>query len=220
MRAIRRHAIAIVLALGGLSVAALLYPKLPARVPIHWGANGAPDNWMPREVGAFLQPITYLAMVGLLMACEPAKWREAGAGPMHWAYPAMVATLSGFMLYVTLLMLLAGMGARPDMLIDVTAGIGVLFAALGNTLGKVPRNRVVGIRQPWTLSNPEVWSRTHRLAGWLYTLAGAATTAFALLSRSPSSPIFGGVALIAAALVANVYSFVLARRLRRGRAAG
>ena len=48
----------------------------------------------------------------------------------------------------------------------------LLLALLGNVLGKVRRNFWVGVRTPWTLADVRVWERTHRLAAWLFTVAG------------------------------------------------
>ncbi len=46
-------AIAAILA---IAVTVALYPKLPARIPIHWGLTGKPDNWGP-AYAIFLLPI-------------------------------------------------------------------------------------------------------------------------------------------------------------------
>src|SRR6185437_15445048 len=54
----------------------------------------------------------------------------------------------------------------------VLGAVGILFIVLGNVLGKVRPNWFVGVRTPWTLSSKRSWVRTHRLAGWLFTLAG------------------------------------------------
>ena len=139
---------------------------------------------------------------------------------MHWLYPAIVAAVAGFMFYVTILMLFAGMGSHLNIPTDITVGIGILFTALGNNLGKVPPNRIVGIRLPRTLSNREVWSRTHRVAGWLFTLGGLTTVVFALTTRSPAGAMFGVIVLTASALVASAYSFMLSRRLPRDGTSG
>jgi uncharacterized membrane protein len=168
MRLIRRYAVAILLAVAALIVAVVMYPRLPARVPVHWSAAGVVDRRMPKSVGAYIQPVSALVVVGLMMIFEPKNWREPEAGAIHWIYPTMVAVLAGFMLYLTILMVLVATGAHPDIPTDVIVGTGILFAAIGSGLGKVPQNPRVGIRVRWTLSNREVWSRTHRLAGWLH----------------------------------------------------
>jgi uncharacterized membrane protein len=48
----------------------------------------------------------------------------------------------------------------------------VLIIGPGNVMPKLPRDGLVGVRTPWTLTDPGVWERTHRVAGYLCTLAG------------------------------------------------
>ena len=63
----------------------------------------------------------------------------------------------------------------------VSALVGLLFLFLGNLMGKVKPNFFMGIRNPWTLSDPDVWNRTHRLGGGLFFLAGLAAVVSAPL---------------------------------------
>lgn len=39
-------------------------------------------------------------------------------------------------------------------------------------MGKIRPNWFVGIRTPWTLSSKLSWTRTHRLAGWVFMVIG------------------------------------------------
>ena len=54
----------------------------------------------------------------------------------------------------------------------IQSGIGVLFIILGNSLGKIRRNYFIGFKLPWTLSNDDIWNKTHRLGGKMFMLAG------------------------------------------------
>lgn len=71
-------------------------------------------------------------------------------------------------------------------------------------------NLFVGIRTPWTLASEEVWYRTHRLAGWLFVLAGVV-----ILAGSPGG--WSGYVLlpgaVAAALVPVVCSLWIYHRI-------
>lgn len=49
---------------------------------------------------------------------------------------------------------------------------GVLFLVLGNVMGKLRRNAMVGIRTPWTLRSERVWDQTHRWGGKAMVLGG------------------------------------------------
>ena len=56
----------------------------------------------------------------------------------------------------------------------VTLAIGVLFMFIGNIMPKIKSNFYLGIKTPWTLSDEEIWLRTHRFAGKTMFAAGAA----------------------------------------------
>jgi hypothetical protein len=90
-----------------------------------------------------------------------------------------------------------------------------LMIALGNIMPKLPRNGLVGIRTPWTLDDPAVWERTHRLGGYLVTAAGLLTLLSLPASgkraaRLPTAAILGAVGLSAG------YSFLVHRERSRG----
>ena len=50
--------------------------------------------------------------------------------------------------------------------------LGLLYLFLGNQQGKVKPNGNIGIRSRWTLADPDVWNRTHRLSGKLLFASG------------------------------------------------
>lgn len=163
----RRYAVAMTLAVAALIFAVVMFPKLPAQVPVHWSATGAVDGWTSKDIGAFIVPVIALVGVGLIMIREPENRRKPDAGAIQWVYPTMGAVFAGLMLYVTILMVLAATGAHPGIPTDVIAGVGILVAAIGSSLGMVPQR-----------------SRTRRVAAWLFAVAGSATVAVALISRS------------------------------------
>ena len=50
--------------------------------------------------------------------------------------------------------------------------LGLLYLFLGSEEGKVKPNTDTGIRNRWTLTDPDVWNRTHRLSGKLLFASG------------------------------------------------
>lgn len=75
---------------------------------------------------------------------------------------------------------------------------GVLFMVIGNVMGKLRPNHVVGFRTPWTLANERVWDQTHRFGGKLFVLGGI------LIAALPFTPLDSagwGVAISAIALL-------------------
>jgi uncharacterized membrane protein len=120
-------------------------------------------------------------------------------------YPTLVAAITGFSLYMTVVALLAS----NDGILDrsrVTAGAGVLLAVVGNYLGKVTRS-FMGICTPWTLANDVVWERTHRFAGRVFVVGGVLI--FWLAITSPQQSVASLTILSITILAPIVYSFVV-----------
>lgn len=83
---------------------------------------------------------------------------------------------------------------------------------IGNYITKIPRNFYIGIRTPWTLTNDDVWFRTHRLGGRTMMAAGLAMMTIMPFLRGSAVGIFLGTVVGVAALVPIVYSYVIYRR--------
>jgi uncharacterized membrane protein len=91
-------------------------------------------------------------------------------------------------------------------------GLCVLWALLGNLLGKVKRNFFVGVRTPWTLADERVWYATHRFAAKTFVASGLLGLALVFLFRQ-FAPVLA--VLITGALAPVVYSLVYYKRLER-----
>ena len=122
----------------------------------------------------------------------------------------LTVTFVGFMSAIALVVLLAATGHNVHVNELVFAGVGLLFIVLGNYLGKVRKNFFIGIRTPWTLASDEVWSRTHRLGGWVFVLIGFFLFLNAFI-QFPEAWLIGAIVVVA--LVPVVYSFVIYRNL-------
>jgi uncharacterized membrane protein len=70
----------------------------------------------------------------------------------------------------------------------------------------------MGVRTPWTLADPLVWERTHRVTAWLFVATGVIG---AVLAVAGVSPVVCFVLLMVGALSPIVYSLVLYKRLER-----
>ena len=88
--------------------------------------------------------------------------------------------------------------------------MGVLFVVIGNYLPKTKQSYTMGIKLPWTLASEENWNRTHRLAGFLWVLGGAAFIALTLLNAW-NLWVFMTV-LVVMVFVPTVYSYLLYRK--------
>jgi uncharacterized membrane protein len=88
--------------------------------------------------------------------------------------------------------------------------VGLLFIGIGYMMGKARRNFFIGIRTPWTLSSETVWDETHKLGAKMFMLGGLVTIVSALLGENGIWLML--IAMLAAAFVPIVYSYILWRR--------
>ena len=115
----------------------------------------------------------------------------------RWIIPVLSLILVPVMLY-------SAMGVSFDMGRIVCSILGIMFIIIGNYLPKCRRNGVVGIKIPWTLSSDENWDKTHRLAGFVWIVCGAAA-----IVGGWTKPVVAIVALVAMILLPVVYSGIL-----------
>lgn len=154
-------------------VASLLaLPWAPARVPSHWNAAGQIDQTLPRLPGLFLLPLVITLLAGmflLLPRIDPLRRNYAAFSP---AYALLRLGMILFLSLLHLAILAIMIGWSFNLVRLITVLYGVLFIVVGNVLGKLRPNWFVGIRTPWTLMSPDVWTATHRVVGRLQVVLG------------------------------------------------
>jgi uncharacterized membrane protein len=100
------------------------------------------------------------------------------------------------------------LGVPLSITLFVKIGVGLLITIMGNYMGKVRQTWIFGIRTPWTLSDEEVWDKTHRFGGWSFFLAGVLMMVLAFWDEPWTFWVgIGGILL--GALIPVVYSYVI-----------
>lgn len=192
---------------------AYFWPHLPDPIPTHWGPGGQPDNWMPKPQGALIGPLVATGMYAFLTLLP---WIDPRS--QHWKnflriYPVIKSTLMAFFALLTYLTLSAA--TQPNQTLTLSwlmVGMGLLFLILGNYLPTIRSNFFIGVRTPWTLSNDEVWYRTHRLAGRLMVGLGFVAILTAFLPAAWQLPVFLGATLLFSAWSVG-YSYWIYRKV-------
>ena len=184
----------------------ILWNQLPDPMPTHWNASGEVDGWSSKPFAVFGLPLILLAAQWLCMlgtAADPKK-NNHPTKIVHlvlWIIPVLSVVMHTFVYLIVL-----GYGVRMEVVMPIL--IGLIFTIIGNYLPKCKQNYTIGIKIPWTLNNEENWNKTHRFAGWLWTVCGILImlTGF-----------FGGVwvflpIVLVMVLVPFLYSYLLHRR--------
>lgn len=214
MKSSRSWIVSAVFVLTALAVGAWLYPHMPLRVATHWGRGGQVDGWSARWVAVGIWPLVIAglaAIAWLLPAISPRKFEIK---PFANTWSVLMLAVQAFMLVVGVCAMLAAAGYAVPMPLIASLAVGVLLMVLGNYMGKLRKNFFIGIRTPWTLASDAVWERTHRLAGWLFVLAGIAWVGLSLTPAAQTTwPL--AVLVVGAAMIPYVYSYFVYRRLER-----
>lgn len=181
-----------------------VYPHLAPRVPIHWNLRGDANGWTTPVVGAWALPLLMLVMWGVLRAAPLAAGRGAAAR-LGAPYNAVVAAVLAGLLGVHLVILAAGTGHAVHVTTVILLLLACQFVVIGRVLPHTTPNRWVGIRTRATLADPVVWSRTQRIAGTAFVVAG--TIIFAAAWLPPASAVLvSGLVTVTATAFPLVYS--------------
>lgn len=187
-------------------VGLILWNRLPEQVPLHWNVAGEVDGWGSREMLVFYLPLLLIGLQWLAAFVTGLDPKNKGQtvkamGLALWSCPLILLVLSTFC-YVN------AMGYDIQVQIVAPLFVGLLFILIGNYLPKCKRNYTIGIKLPWTLSSDDNWNKTHRMAGKIWTLGGAAMVATAVFGNFII--LFGILAVMA--LVPIVYSYIYYRK--------
>ena len=190
-------------------VTTYLYPTLPDPMPSHWNAAGEVDGYMALPWGAYLLPLctfgTWLLFL-VTVKFSPQGFRLDKFMPV---VGILQLATTGFMLTVSVLVLLASKGYPLDMNTIIGPAIGVMLIITGNYLSKLRKNFFMGIKTPWTLASDEVWDRTHRLGGKTFMVGGF----LCLFQPLVNNAWYMITVILIASLTPVVYSFIIYKKL-------
>jgi len=148
----------------------ILWDQLPEQIPTHWNAAGEIDGWSSK-------PFAVCGLPAILLAAQWLCVLGTAADPKRSAHPQKILHLVLWICPVISILLftltyVAALGGQVRMEVIMPIFMGLVLAIVGNYLPKCKQNYTIGIKIPWTLDNEENWNKTHRFAGWLWTVCG------------------------------------------------
>ena len=202
----------------GLTVFSLyMWFNLPEmeRYPIHWNAAGEADGFAGKNgvLGVLMiMPVTLIFVTAVLWAVPKIEPLRANFEQSRKAYNMVWIATMAFMtvtgVVIASLYLGKGMFSINDPLRWMAGGLSLLFAGIGNVLGKVRQNFMFGIRTPWTLSSELSWEKTHRIGGRLLVLSGLVGIVFTAFLPFAAFPLVIA-AIFAVVLFCLIYSYII-----------
>ncbi len=184
---------------------ALLYPGLPTQIPIHFDIHGNPDNFAAKSSYWWVIASTTLGIY-LLMLIIPLIDPKRKIQQMGNKYYILKLILVALMSLMSIFSIYVASNPHVDIKFMIMILIGLIFMILGNYMPSFKPNYFIGIRTPWTLESEEIWRKTHRMGGWLWTITGLVVIILVLARLNLAVSI---ILLIIAALIPVIYSFVL-----------
>lgn len=184
----------------------ILWNRLPELIPTHFNFQGVADDWSSKPFAVFALPGFFFVcqLICVFAMLHDPKGENIGEkliSILLWVLP-VTSMVVGVCMYMYALNIRINIG-----FVSITL-IGILQIVLGNLMPKLRHNYTVGIKTAWTLSDPENWYHTHRVAGWSLVAAGVLTLATALLM----SPWLMLILTVAGIAVPIVYSFIYYRQ--------
>jgi uncharacterized membrane protein len=160
---------------------ALCWSDVPDRIAVHWNLQGEPDGFDGKFSGLLLLPLISLAVYLLTLLLPLFDPGQPNYETFAGTYNTIRISITLFFSAVYTVGLLSALGYRVNMSTVIGLALGLLFIMLGNVMGKIRPNWFVGVRTPWTLSSKISWTKTHRLAGWLFIGMGLLAATWGLL---------------------------------------
>ena len=187
--------------------ALLFYNRIPEVVAIHFNAQGVADGWASRPFAVFALPLL-LAVLNIftqfMLLSDPKRDIQSKLFRLaRWSIAPISIVVNTFTLMIAL-------SIQIPIERIVPLAIAILFLVIGNYLPKSKQNYTIGIRLPWTLASEQNWNKTHRFAGWVWSI-GSLVLIIAIIIGLPTLIIFI-IVIALMSIIPIVYSYIYYQR--------
>lgn len=198
--------------MASLAIGFYVYPIFPGKIVSHWDIHGQPNGYMSKFWGIFLMPLISIVMYLLFLIIPKIDPKKENIEKFRKYFDIFIVLIFLFLFYLYILTLAWNLNFHFDLIPFLIPAFAVLFYYMGILISHAESNWSIGIRTPWTLSNEDVWKKTHRLSGKLFRTSGI----IALLGLFFPNQAFWLVLapIIAAATTGIVYSYLEYRKIK------
>lgn len=196
-------------------IIAIFWNQFPAQIPTHWNFSNEIDQYSPKEFGLFIAPGLNVILYFLFLLLPRIDPRRENYSLFQGTYRALRVGIMAFIFLLFFIMTYASLGNKLNIGMIVIYLTLLLFLVIGNFLGKLRPNWFIGIRTPWTMENPEVWTRTHRLAGKIWVTGSLIMLFMGFFIPFSIIPYvyFSYIGIIT--LIPVIYSFIIYKQIKK-----
>ncbi|MEK7226346.1 MAG: SdpI family protein [Bacteroidota bacterium] len=198
---------------------AIIWKQLPDTIAVHFDLHGHPDRYGSKKelfgVAAALTVMNILIYFLLtnIHRIDPKKHAVENKSRLL----RIAFALAVFMSAILILIIYSSMKGSVEFSISVIfAGVGLLFAVIGNYMVNIKPNYFAGFRVPWALENADNWRKTHLLAGRLWFAGGLFLAIICLFLPPVAAIIVFFTVTIVITVIPFVYSYRLYKEQKKG----
>ncbi len=192
----------------------LTYEKLPNMIPMQWGSDGVVNRyddknsiWIIGCLGIILR-IFFI----ILPKIDP---KRKNYNKFQGFYEGFTLFMMTFIFIITSIIIFESLYPNRiniDRVISIL--LGVFFIIIGNYMPKIKPNFFMGIKNPWTISNEDVWKKTHRLGGKIFFIIGICITLIGFILNRKISFIIT-IFIFIACIVLYVMSYIWYKKIEK-----
>lgn len=171
MKSNKSRILVYLLALLPVLLLTFLYRQLPEQIPTHWNLDGTvtysvkANSWLLVLIGPVLA-----VLFDIMPKIDPRRNNYRRFGKYYDGFCIFMMIFLFIMNGITLSE--AFYPGKISVSKTIMLLLSVLFIFMGNIMPKIKSNFYFGIKTPWTLSNEDIWCKTHRLTGQLFFWSG------------------------------------------------
>lgn len=186
-------------------VGVYLWNRLPDVMATHFGTNNQANGFSSKPFAVFGIPVFCLACLWVSAIVTSKDPRKQNISPKVFRRVLWIAPLASLIVAASIYPFNLGIELNTSFYAMLFIGIILIF--LGNYMPKTRQNYTIGIKLPWTLASEDNWNHTHRLAGFLWVIAGIVIVVAVLGGIMDSRWLMWF--FIVVLLIPCIYSFVL-----------
>lgn len=190
---------------------AIIWNKLPQKVPVHWNIRGEVDRY-GEKTEMILIPVLLPLLVSLIFLVVPKIDPKNKLNKMGNKLNSLKFVLTTLMSGLALFLIFSAQHqnfTNPNL---IFVFVGLMYLVFGNYFKTIKANYFIGIRTPWTLESETVWRETHRLAGKLWLAGGLLVIISALFLDDKMNVLTFFIITGIITLVPAVYSYFIFKK--------
>lgn len=188
------------------------YNLLPNKIPINWNAKGETPGYSNKFYAAFSFPLLSLGLFLLFSIYYYMEDNRKNCENSKLTYQYLKYLLIMFLFAIEIINLLTAKGIIVNRPIFIKIMKSLLFILIGNVMGRFKNNYFMAIKTHWTLTNKQVWKKTHRMAGSLWVIAGVLNMLTIFININVNIMISKIISVVIA-IIPIIYSYIVYKKI-------